>query len=155
MGYRGGMTSTIARGVVAGAFGTMLLDAMTYLDMALTGRPASNTPGETIRRLAENARLPVPDDESRLAAYGALSGLATGVAIGVLASVARTAGLRLPARVGAVATGALAMAATDTSMARLGVTDPREWTLADWARDVIPHMAYGSGVRWAMDQMDR
>jgi hypothetical protein len=40
-------------------------------------------------------------------------------------------------------------------MAAGGVSDPREWSAADWTRDVVPHLAYGAGVRWAMDRVDR
>jgi hypothetical protein len=148
------MTSTIGRGVVAGAFGTLLLNAATYLDMALTGRPASSVPGDTVQRSAAKLGLHPPRDPHRLEAYGALGGIAVGVALGVAASVARSAGVRLPAPLGAAAIGGLAMAATDTPMAATGVTHPRTWSAADWARDVVPHLAYGAGVRWAMDRLD-
>ena len=36
-----------------------------------------------------------------------------------------------------------AMAASDVSIALTGVSDPRTWTPADWASDVIPHLVYG------------
>ena len=152
-GYPRAMTSTIGRGVLAGAVGTTLLNAVTYLDMALTGRSASDTPGRTVQRAAGRAGITPPDDD-HLEAYGALGGIATGIGLGVAASVARSAGVRLPAPLGAVATGAMAMAATDGSMALLGVSDPREWSAAEWARDVVPHLAYGAGVRWTMDRVD-
>jgi uncharacterized membrane protein len=146
--------TAIGRGLVAGAFGTLLLNAATYLDMALTGREASTTPGETVQRAGAALGLSVPEDQARLEAYGALGGAAVGLGLGVVASVARSAGVRLPAPLGAVAIGGLAMAASDGGMIANGVTDPREWTAADWTRDVVPHLAYGAGVRWAMDRMD-
>jgi uncharacterized membrane protein len=144
----------IQRGLVAGAFGTVLLNAATYVDMALTGRPASNTPGRTVEQAANAVGLDPPTDEPRLEAYGALGGMATGLGLGVLASMGRSAGIRLPAPLGAVAIGGLAMAASDGGMTAAGITDPRTWTSADWARDVIPHLAYGVGARWAMDRVD-
>jgi hypothetical protein len=140
--------------MVAGAFGTLLINAATYVDMALTGRQASGTPAETVLRTTESLGVRLPDDGGRPEAYGALAGMATGVGVGVVASLARKAGLRLPAPVGAVAIGALAMAGTDGAMAAEGISDPREWTATDWARDAIPHLIYGAGVRWAMDRVD-
>jgi hypothetical protein len=35
------------------------------------------------------------------------------------------------------------MAATDTSMVKLGLTDPSSWSAADWLSDALPHLAYG------------
>jgi hypothetical protein len=35
------------------------------------------------------------------------------------------------------------MAASDVPVARLGISDPRTWSAADWLSDVLPHLAYG------------
>lgn len=35
----------------------------------------------------------------------------------------------------------------------LGVTDPRRWTAADWAADVIPHLAYGALAAAVYDRL--
>lgn len=40
------MTRRFLHGLAAGAAGTTALNAVTYLDMALRGRPASTTPEE-------------------------------------------------------------------------------------------------------------
>jgi uncharacterized membrane protein len=148
------MTSPISRGLISGAVGTTALLAVTYADMALTGRAASRAPEESVATLLRRSARPVPSDNA-LTGLGALAGIATGVGIGVVASLLRSAGVRLPAAVGAPAIGALAMAATDVSIARLGVSGPRTWTAADWTRDVVPHLAYGIGVRATMDRLDR
>ncbi len=148
------MTSPISRGLISGAVGTTALLAVTYADMALTGRAASRVPEESVTTMLKRSGRPVPSDNV-LTGLGALSGMATGVGLGVVASLLRSAGVRLPAAVGAPAIGALAMAATDVSIARLGVSDPRTWTAADWTRDVVPHLAYGIGVRATMDRLDR
>ncbi|WP_333769478.1 hypothetical protein [Streptomyces sp. IBSBF 2435] len=141
------MMGTLIRGSVAGAAGTTLLNAMTYGDMALRGRPASDVPERTVVALAAKAGLGVPGEgrtrESRLTGLGALSGIAVGVAAGTAVSVMRRAGLRLPWWAGGVLTGALAMAATDLSMADLKVSDPRTWSGADWLSDAVPHLVYG------------
>lgn len=149
------MASTIGRGLLAGAVGTALLNAVTYLDMALTGRGPSSAPAETTSRALEAVGIAAPGGSNRREAYGAVAGIATGLGIGVVASAVRRAGLRLPAPVGAAAVGGLAMAATDGPMAALGVSDPRTWTAADWTRDVLPHLAYGVGVRWSLDRTER
>ncbi|MDF1606082.1 hypothetical protein [Nocardioides sp. YIM 152315] len=146
---------TLRRGLIAGAFGTVLLNAATYLDMALTGRPASMAPARAVARTAGAFGIDLRGDDDRAEAYGALGGIATGLGLGVLASLTRSAGVRLPAPLGAAAIGSMAMAATDAPMAAAGVSDPTEWSGADWLRDAVPHLAYGAGVRWAMDWSDR
>jgi uncharacterized membrane protein len=141
------MAAFIKRGVLAGAAGTAMLNAATYVDMVVRGRPASDTPQRSVGASLEWLGIDLPGDDeqrrSRLDALGALGGIASGIAIGVVASGLRAAGFRLPKLLGAVATGAGAMAATNLPMARAGISDPREWTAQDWMSDAIPHLAYG------------
>ncbi|MGY1815151.1 hypothetical protein [Blastococcus sp. SYSU D00820] len=59
--------------------------------------------------------------------------------------------MRFSRPVGAVLTGAAAMAASDGTAAALGVTDPRTWTAADWAADAVPHLAYGAAVQAVLE----
>lgn len=146
------MASTLGRGLAAGAVGTTLINAATYADMLLTGREASAAPGRTAVAALRAAGVDPPTDGGRTEAWGALGGIAAGLGIGVAASYARRLGFRLPAPLGAVVTGAAAMAATDLPMAALGVSDPRTWTRADWVRDAVPHLVYGAGVRWMLDR---
>ncbi|WP_222266088.1 hypothetical protein [Modestobacter marinus] len=145
------MTGTFARGLIAGAAGTTALSAATYLDMAWRGRPPSTLPAETADALAEAAGRPVTGRgdtrEARRTGLGALSGIGSGLGVGLLASVARSAGVRFPAPVGAVVTGAASMAAADLPAAALSVGDPRRWTAAEWAGDAAPHLAYGAAVQ--------
>jgi hypothetical protein len=134
------MFRRIAAGAAAGAAGTAALNAVTYLDMAWRGRAASTTPEESVEVLAKQTGIQIPGQgeqrANRITALGALSGIATGVGIGILAGVV--------GRAPGVLIGAAAMAATDTSMARLGVSDPKTWSAADWAADAVPHLAYGT-----------
>jgi hypothetical protein len=123
--------------------------------MAVTGRSASSAPRDSVKRVADAVGVSLPDDDAHLEAYGALGGIATGLGIGVVASLGRSAGIRFPAPLAASAIGALAMAATDAPMAAGGVSDPRDWSTRDWARDVVPHLAYGIGVHWTMNLVDR
>jgi hypothetical protein len=147
------MRRAILAGAAAGAAGTTALNAATYLDMSARGRPASSVPEDTVETLAERAGHPVPGDEetkpNRLSGLGALSGIATGVGIGAAIGLLRAAGLpKLPAPLAAVLVGTAAMAATDSSMAALHLSDPREWSASDWLSDGLPHLAYGV-VTWA------
>jgi uncharacterized membrane protein len=145
------MTSTLGRGLLAGAVGTTLLNLASYADMALSGRGASTAPAETVRRALDRLGVPSPSGGPARDALGAVAGIGAGLGVGVLAAGARRMGVRRPAPAGAAVVGALAMAATDAPMASLGVSDPRSWSAADWTRDIVPHLAYGVGVRWVLD----
>lgn len=151
------MTGTFLRGLAAGAAGTVALDAVTSLDMALRGRPASTVPEQLVDAVAERIGRPVPGSGetrlSRRSALAALAGLANGLGVGVLASTARSAGVRFPAPVGAVLAGAASAAATDLAVAQLGVDDPRTWTPAAWAADAVPHLAYGIAVQGVLEAL--
>ncbi|MEH0108596.1 hypothetical protein V6N00_02550 [Tersicoccus sp. MR15.9] len=148
------MTNTLTRGLLAGAAGTAALNAVTYADMVLRGRPASEAPGRTVEAALDRLGVAVPgrgaERDNRRSALGAVGGIAVGLGIGVLASAARSAGLRFSGPTGAALTGAAAMAASDVPMAALGISDPRTWSSADWATDVAGHLAYGITTRAAL-----
>lgn len=141
------MLRHILAGAAAGAAGTTALNAATYADMAWRGRATSDTPERTVDQLAEAAGTSIPGEgdtrENRRSGLGALSGIVTGVMVGVGYGLLRATGARPPLVVGALLTGLGAMATSDGSMAALGVTDPREWKAPDWATDALPHLAYG------------
>ncbi len=149
---------TVLAGAVAGAAGTTVLNAVTYGDMARRGRAPSTVPEQTVTALAERLDRPIggrgPEREHRTTALGALSGYAAGVGVGKLVGFARAAGLRMPAGIGGVVTGALAMAATDLPAHALGVTDLRTWTRADWVSDAVPHLAYGLTTHATLRALD-
>lgn len=115
--------------------------------MVLRARPASSAPTQAVTAAAQRLGVEVPGGRSarthRLEGLGALAGTATGLAVGGVAGVLRAAGVRLPAAVGGPVLGAAAMLATDLPMSRLGVSDPRRWSAADWTADAIPHLVYG------------
>jgi hypothetical protein len=154
-----GMMTYAGWGALAGAAGTTALNAATYLDMAVRGRPASSTPEDTVRAIAGRAGVEVPGDErtrkNRLSGLGALAGAATGVGIGAAYGVLRRAGVRLPGPVAALAVGGAAMAASDGSMTALGITDPRQWDATSWLSDALPHLAYGAVTVAALHALDR
>lgn len=145
------ISTVLRRGVAAGAAGVTALNAVTYLDMALRGRAPSGAPELTVDALSKTVGAEIPGRgdvrRNRRTALGALSGMGTGVAVGVAASTARAVGFNLPAPLGVLVTGAAAMAASDLPMAALGVSDPRSWAPSSWLSDVVPHLAYGLVAR--------
>jgi hypothetical protein len=151
--------SAILRGALAGAAGTTALNAVTYLDMAWRARPASSMPQAAVEKIAEKIGVQIPGDDeqrqNRLAGLGPLNGIATGVGVAIAVAMVRAAGLRLPALPGMVCIGATAMAASNVSMAALGVTNPRTWSTADWLSDAVPHLAYGAVVHANLRAFER
>ncbi len=141
------MRTGILAGAAAGAAGTAALNAVTYLDMAVRGRASSDTPAQTVEAIEDHLPVTVPGEgetrEHRVTGLASLTGIVTGVGIGAAFGLLRRAGVRPPAPLGAALIGATAMASTDLSMAALGVSDPRNWTAADWLSDLVPHLIYG------------
>jgi hypothetical protein len=142
------MFKAVVRGAAAGAAGTTALNAVTYLDMAVRGRPSSDTPQQAVEKLAEHAGVDVPGEgdvrENRIEGLGPLAGIATGVGIGVAAGLLRPIIGRLPTVIGAPLLGAAAMAGSDVPLTKLGLTDPSKWTSLEWLSDAVPHLAYGA-----------
>jgi hypothetical protein len=134
-------------GAAAGAAGTAALNAVTYLDMVVRARPASSVPERVIEVLADRGGLSVPGSgdarDNRLQGLAGLGGILTGTSVGAVFGGLRRNGLRWGPVVGPLVIGAAAMVATDMSMARLGVSDPRGWDSAAWLSDAIPHLVFG------------
>ena len=143
------------RGAAAGAAGTTALNVVAYLDMAVRGRPASSTPGNTVEKLAAAAHVPIPGEgvqrASRVEGLGALTGLVAGIGVGGLLGLARASGFRA----GTLLTTLTVLVSTNGPMTVLGVTDPRTWSAVDWISDLVPHLAYAAVVTTTMDALDR
>jgi hypothetical protein len=144
------MTNRVLAGLAAGAAGTTALNAVTYLDMALSARPVSSTPEETVSRTEELAHLSLsaegPDSETasnRRSGLGALMGIGAGLGTGALYALARPYLDRVPLPLLGVLAGLAANLGTTGPMAAFGITDPREWPAESWLRDLVPHLAYG------------
>jgi hypothetical protein len=149
----------VLRGAAAGAAGTTALNAVTYLDMAVRGRPSSSTPEKTVEALAEKAHVTIPGDEeqrqNRIEGLGPLTGLVAGVGVGVLVGLARAAGFRSQPLVGTALTTVGVLVASNGPMTVFGITDPRTWSATDWVSDIVPHLAYSAVVKTTMDAFDR
>ncbi|AVT34140.1 hypothetical protein C6361_03900 [Plantactinospora sp. BC1] len=152
----GGPVVDAVDGAIAGAVGSVALNVVTYLDMALRARPASTTPEQSAQRLAELLHVSLgPEDRAanRRSGLGPLLGYATGVLAGAALTVV---GLRrLPGPVAAGLFGAGVMLASDGTLTALGLTDPRRWSRTDWLSDIVPHLAYGVAAVATLGQLRR
>lgn len=149
------------QGMAAGAVGTAALDIVSYADMALRGRPASQVPAHVAGALAAKVGIRLSaadaganDDSSadnRRSGIGALLGYATGLGIGAAYGVLRPYVRALPLPVAGVGATLAAMATSDVPATALGVTDPRSWSARDWTLDVGFHLAYGLATAIAFE----
>ena len=146
------MIRGLARGAAAGAAGTTALNAATYLDMAVRGRPTSDTPEQLVEKAADSAGVTIPGEgetrDNRLAGLGPLSGALVGTLVGALSGAVHEFGLKhnklLPPPVSIVLIGGAAMLLADLPLKLFGVSDPADWAAKDWAADALPHFVYGA-----------
>jgi drug/metabolite transporter (DMT)-like permease len=155
------MAKSIWHGIAAGAAGTTALNLVTYLDMALRGRPQSTTPEQTVRKAEQAAHLPLASDgpdsdtaENRRSGLGALLGIATGLGSGLSYALVRPHLRRIPLPLAGVAAGLATTVATAVPMAATGVSDPRTWSASAWLSDLVPHLAYGLTTAAVFDALD-
>lgn len=148
----------LLRGAAAGAAGTTVLNAVTYLDMAIRGRGASSTPQDTVSKLADLAGVGIPGEgaqrDNRVEGLAPLTGILAGVGMGALLGGVRAVGLRRGMLAGTASATLLALVGTNGPMTLLGITDPRTWSRADWAADVVPHVAYGAVTAAVLHGLD-
>jgi hypothetical protein len=146
-------------GAAAGAAGTTTLNTVTYLDMAIRGRPSSSTPEDSVEQLAKRMQVQIPGEgearDNRVAGLGPLLGVAAGVGVGALLGLARVAGWRPGPGAATAAAAAGALLAGNGPMTVLGVTDPRSWSAADWTADAVPHLAYGAVTAAVLNRLTR
>jgi len=146
--HMSGLWQGLLSGAVAGAAGTTALNVITYLDIAVRGRPTSNTPERTVEAMANLFGLTVPGTgdvlAKRISGLGALTGYAAGIGMGVILGLAYALGWRPGLLVATLVATAIALIATNGPMTVLGVTDPRTWGVVGWISDLIPHVGYGA-----------
>src|ERR1700731_2490770 len=92
-----GLWPGLLSGPAAGAAGTTALNVITYLDIAVRGRPTSSTPERTVEAMARLFGLTVtgPGDvlANRLLGLGALNVYASGTGMGLILGLAHALGL--------------------------------------------------------------
>jgi hypothetical protein len=154
------MLREILFGTLAGAAGTVALNITTYLDMAIRGRPSSETPTRVAEKVAAGVGVDLTGQpgagqqarqsdkakqtaQHRASGLGALMGYGTGLGVGTAYGMARLAVRDVPVPLAGVLLGAAAMATSDIPSIKLDVTDPAEWGMSGWLADIIPHVAYG------------
>jgi hypothetical protein len=134
-------------GAAAGAAGTTALNVITYLDIAVRGRPTSSTPERTVDAMAKLFGLTIPGSgdvlANRISGLAALTGYAAGIGMGIILGLAYALGWRPGLLVATLVASAVALVGTNGPMTVLGVTDPLTWSLVDWISDLIPHLGYG------------
>lgn len=141
------MVGTLIREALAGAAGTTALKMVTYTDMAVRGRPASDLPEQAVEKIADQSGIEIPGEgdqrQNRLHGLGPMLGLVTGIGVGAATGLLHPLFVRLPVWMCGPLVGATAMALTDGPMKRLGLTDPQEWSATEWASDAVPRLTYG------------
>lgn len=154
------MKLEILPGALAGAVGTVALNVTTNLDVAGRGRAPSPVPEEVIAKVTDKSGMPLSrsGDHSEQARHrrsglAGLAGYATGIGVGIAYGVLRPRLAHVPTPAAGLVVGVAAMAATDLSAVRLGVTDPRSWGIRGWLADVIPHAAYGLATAGAFERL--
>ena len=110
-------------------------------------RPSSTVPAEVAGKLAGKAGVDLSGEnettQNRKSGLGALSGYAVGLGVGTTYGLLRPLLSEVSVGRAGLVLGLTAMAGSDVPAAALGVTDPTQWSLASWASDVVPHLAYG------------
>ncbi|SHN02855.1 hypothetical protein [Actinacidiphila paucisporea] len=151
------VTRPLLYGAAAGAAGTTALNIVSYADMALRARPASSTPEVSLRKLAAKLHVRIPGEgeelDNRVAGLAPLTGFASGLAMGAVLALARSAGWRPSKAPEYVVAAVGALIGTNGPMTFLGVTDPRTWSASDWVSDIVPHLAYAAVTTAVLDRM--
>ncbi|MFI9576871.1 hypothetical protein ACIG5D_36030 [Microbispora rosea] len=142
-----GIYRDMAAGAAAGAAGTTVLNAITYLDMAVRARPASSLPEQAAGAVSERLHVGLGEEEdarNREQGIGPMLGILTGVGVGLAYGLFRHAvRRRVSLPVAATGVGMAAAVAGSAPMTALGLTDPREWGVGGWTADLVPHLGYG------------
>jgi len=153
--------NTLLVGAAASAVGTVALDATSYTDMLLRGRGASAMTQTVAQKLAERVGIdalssPEPNEptKNRQTAAGSLLGPLSGIAVGIVYGAVRPLLRgRVPVVVAGLLAGAASMALTDVTATMLEATDPKEWDLAGWLSDIIPHAVFGIATALAFEAL--
>lgn len=153
---RHGMTRSMVDGMLAGSVGTAVLNAVSYGDMLLRARPASEVPAQTVGYTVGRAGLSLGDEPAaghRREALGALGGYIVGAGLGAVYGLVRHRLHRVSPRGAGIVLAVVAMVGANTPAVRAGVTDPRTWGVAGWVADIVPHVAYGLATAATLERL--
>ena len=146
-------------GILAGVVGAEALNMTTYLDIAVRGRPDSDLPSKAAKMLGETARISALTEETdkavnRRRGVGALTGYLNGISLGVAYGLASPVLRRMRYPAQALIVAVAAMLSSNVPATLSGLTDPRDWTVAGWLEDLVPHLAYGAAAVWAYETIE-
>ena len=143
---------SMIHGTLAGAAGTAALNAATYADMAVRGRPPSELPKKMIKEFAQRAgvtQLRKPDDElseeqrNQETALGALLGYVDGIGAGALFGLMRPAMRDVSWFWAGRALGAFTGLLSEGIATAMHQTNPAKWGVSGWLSDIVPRFVYG------------
>jgi hypothetical protein len=150
------MIDSVVNGAMAGALGTVALNGVTYLDIAVRGRAPSDLPDQVIGRSARDTGLSLGDEpraSHRRTGLGALFGYATGIGLGATYGLVRSRLGRVSIPMAGTALGAVAMVGANAPAVRMGFTSPRRWGTSGWLADLVPHAAFGLATAAAYERL--
>ncbi len=142
----------LADGILAGAAGSAILNATTYVDMAVRGRAPSDLPQKMVAKFAQMAgasdlakpQAALSDHERhRRIALGALLGYTDGLGAGALFGAVRPAMRGVSWFWAGIGLAALTMALSEGTATALRQTDPAQWGVSGWISDIVPRCLYG------------
>lgn len=138
---------TLLVGLAAGAIGTVVFTIVEYLEMAVTGRPASLVPGQVLVALTGGDPQAEKD---RAKKYNLPVHFMHGTALGVV--LAALSLLDLSAVLTTVIFFVLLLSGDWMMYVLLGVTRPWRWSAADMARELLlkAFLAAAIGVAFYM-----
>ncbi|MBD5633420.1 MAG: hypothetical protein IAI49_02975 [Candidatus Eremiobacteraeota bacterium] len=151
----------IARGLLAGAAGILALDAYTYVDIFVRGRPPSDLPATTVQKLAQTFGIGgLASEESEVAknrrgGAGALLGYGVGLGSAISYSTVRPFLEEwIPWPMAGAILGATTLVVSEGSATALGATDWSTWSVSDWISDIVPRTLYGLSVAYVCEILD-
>jgi hypothetical protein len=132
--------AALARGVVAGAVGTVAMTVSERLEMALTGREASTVPGQVGAHLLPGKD---PDSQTDVAQLNSATHWVHGISLGAVRGLLDVAGLHGPAA--SAAHFALLWGGDAALYRALGIADvPWRWEAAELASDMLHKGVYAA-----------
>lgn len=145
------LLSVMARGMVAGAVGTMAMTVSELLEMSLSGREGSRVPGQVGAHLLPNRD---PQSSSDVATLNNPVHWVHGISMGAVRGLLDVAGLRGPAA--SAAHFALLWGGDATLYRALGIADvPWRWAAADLGTDLLHKGVYAAVTGLTYDAMAR
>ena len=132
--------AALARGVIAGAAGTVALTMSERLEMSLTGREPSTVPGQVGAHLLPGKDPDSPDDVAQL---NTATHWVHGISMGAVRGLLDVAGLHGPAA--SAAHFALVWGGDAALYRALGIADvPWRWEAAELASDMLHKGVYAA-----------